>query len=498
MGLVSFLSLPLARLVSQQNKHWINNPINSQNRIFQYLLSKGKKTLFGKDHSFKTIKSYEDFVASVPVRDYEGLKPYIQKTLDGERNVLWKGRPLYFTKTSGTTSGSKYIPISKESMPFHLKSAKDALFSYIDETKNTAFIGGKTIFIQGSPQLDDTNGIPTGRLSGIVAHHLPWYLKQNNLPSFDTNCVDDWEKKIEAIVDETIHQRMTLISGIPPWIQMYFEHLQQRSKRPISELFPDFSLMVYGGVHFEPYKQRFEELIGKSIPSIETYPASEGFIAYQDSQTEEGLLLCVNHGIFFEFIKSDQFFEDTPQRIPLKDVEVGIDYVVILNTNAGLWAYNIGDTVRFVSTSPYRIVVTGRIKHFTSAFGEHVIGKEVEDALKQTVKKHRPIINEFHVAPEVNPSSGLPYHEWFIEFEKLPNDIETFAQHLNESMCSQNTYYNDLVKGKVLRSLKITPIQKNGFNNMMKAKGKLGGQNKPPRLSNNRQLADELRPYVYE
>ena len=496
MGLISALSIPFAYLMGAKNKHWINNPIQSQERVFKGLVSTAKHTLFGKDHSFEDIKSYQDFVRLVPVRDYEGLKSYIDKIITGQKDVLWKGRPLYFTKTSGTTSGTKFIPISKESMPFHLKSAKDAMLSYIKETKDASFIGGKTIFIQGSPQLDDTNGIPTGRLSGIVAHHLPWYLKRNNLPSFDTNSISDWEQKVDAIIEETLSQNMTLISGIPPWVQMYFEKIQKRTNQPISTVFPDFSLMIHGGVNFKPYKQRFEKLIGKSIPSIETYPASEGFIAYQDSQSEEGLLLCVNHGMFFEFIESTHFFNDHPTRISLAEVEMGKDYVVILNTNAGLWGYNIGDTIRFVSTSPYRIIVTGRIKHYTSAFGEHVIGKEVEKAMYETTEKYQVVINEFHVSPQVNPLSGLPYHEWFIEFKSPPNDMAAFANTLNESMCSQNTYYNDLINGKVLCPLKISCIVEGGFYKMMKERGKLGGQNKPPRLSNDRLLADKLTPYA--
>ena len=498
MGLLSTLSIPYAHMMGVKNKPWINQPIKSQNKLFRHLISKAKNTLFGNDHSFERIRNYEDFVAHVPIRDYEAIKPYIDKVIEGQKDILWKGRPLYFTKTSGTTSGTKYIPISRESMPYHLKGAKDALLSYIKETKDASFIGGKTIFIQGSPQLDDTNGIPTGRLSGIVAHHLPWYLKQNNLPSFATNTLEDWEDKVNAIVDETLTQRMTLISGIPPWIQMYFEKIQQKTKQPISAVFPDFSLMVHGGVNFKPYKKRFEELIGKGIPAIETYPASEGFIAYQDSQHEEGLLLCVNHGIFFEFIESAHFFDNHPTRIPLAEVEMGKDYVVILNTNAGLWGYNIGDTIRFVSTSPYRIIVTGRIKHYTSAFGEHVIGKEVEKAMYESTEKQQVVINEFHVAPEVNPESGLPYHEWFVEFKLPPKNMAAFARTLNESMCSQNTYYNDLIKGKVLRPLKIRCVQEGGFNKMMKDWGKLGGQNKPPRLSNDRLLADKLNPYVHD
>ena len=496
MGLKSFFGVQYARWVNQQNAWWINNPIKAQKKVFKSLISKAEKTAFGKEHGFATISSYKDFKSAVPVRDYEGLKPYIKRALDGEKDVLWKGLPLYFCKTSGTTSGTKYIPISKDSMPYHLKGAKDAILSYVYETSCAGFLNGKNIFIQGSPELDYSKSAPLGRLSGIVAHHVPWYLQRDNTPNFETNCIEEWEEKIEAIIEETISENMTLISGIPPWIQMYFERLKERTGKEIKDVFPNYSLMVYGGVNFEPYKKRFLELVGKDVPSIETYPASEGFIAYQDKQDVEGLLLCVNHGIFYEFIEASLFFEDKAERISLADVELGKDYVVILNTNAGLWGYNIGDTVRFVSTSPYRVVVSGRIKHFTSAFGEHVIAKEVEEALYGVVKKYDAIVSEFHVAPEVNPLNGLPYHEWFVEFRKQPNDMTSFSEDLDVAMQNQNTYYKDLVDGKILKPLVIRKVQENGFLKYMKSEGKLGGQNKPPRLANNRKLANSLTLYI--
>ena len=496
MGLKSFFGVQYARWVNQQNAWWINNPIKAQKKVFKSLMSKAEKTAFGKEHGFATISSYKDFKSAVPVRDYEGLKPYIKRALDGEKDVLWKGLPLYFCKTSGTTSGTKYIPISKDSMPYHLKGAKDAILSYVYETSCAGFLNGKNIFIQGSPELDYSKSAPLGRLSGIVAHHVPWYLQRDNTPNFETNCIEEWEEKIEAIIEETISENMTLISGIPPWIQMYFERLKERTGKEIKDVFPNYSLMVYGGVNFEPYKKRFLELVGKDVPSIETYPASEGFIAYQDKQDVEGLLLCVNHGIFYEFIEASLFFEDKAERISLADVELGKDYVVILNTNAGLWGYNIGDTVRFVSTSPYRVVVSGRIKHFTSAFGEHVIAKEVEEALYGVVKKYDAIVSEFHVAPEVNPSNGLPYHEWFVEFRKQPNDMTSFSEDLDVAMQNQNTYYKDLIDGKILKPLVIRKVQENGFLKYMKSEGKLGGQNKPPRLANNRKLANSLTLHI--
>jgi len=495
MSIKSFLSLPFAKYIVSKNNKWKNNAIQVQNELMLSLVKCAQNTLFGKNHAFSKINNYSDFKRQIPVRDYEGLKNYVQKIIDGEDSVLWPGKPLYFCKTSGTTSGTKYIPVSKESMPNHIIAGRDAILSYIVETKNTSIVNGKMIFLQGSPELSKTGDVLTGRLSGIVAHHLPVYLIKNRLPSFKTNCIDDWEKKIDAIIDETISEKMSVISGIPPWVQMYFEKLETKTGRLIKDVFPKFDLFIYGGVNYEPYRKVFEKLIGKKVDKVELYPASEGFIAYQDSQKEEGLLLCVNHGIFYEFIPMEEFFDHNPTRISLVDVEVGVDYVIILNTNAGLWAYNIGDTIKFVSVNPYRIIVSGRIKHFTSAFGEHVIAEEVENSLKEALQKHSAEVNEFHVAPEVNPKNGLPYHEWLIEFEKEPENLNDFKFLVDEALQKQNSYYKDLILGNVLRPLEITLISKNGFREYMKSIGKLGGQNKVPRLSNDRKIADKLNAF---
>ena len=498
MGMIAKLSVLYSKRVHKKNERWIKKPVEAQDKILESLIKQAKNTQFGQDHNFKDIKNHQDYKRLVPIVDYEKLRPYVQSALNGQENILWPGKPLYFCKTSGTTSGEKYIPISKESMPYHLKCAKDAILNYIHETGKTDFLNGKNMFIQGSPLLDFSKSSPIGRLSGIVAHHMPWYLKYNNLPSYGTNCIEDWEKKVDKIVDETIDENMGIISGIPPWVQMYFEKIKAIRKQPISEVFPSFSLFIYGGVNFEPYKKRFLDLIGKNIASIETYPASEGFIAYQNQQDDNGLLLCVNHGIFYEFIPVQNYFEENPPRLSLKEVELGVNYALILNTNAGLWGYSIGDTVRFVSKNPYKIVVSGRIKHFTSAFGEHVIGKEVEEAMKKSSAKMEVCVNEFHVAPQINPSQGLPYHEWLIEFENLPNKIEEFSQVLDQEMRLQNSYYNDLIEGNVLRPLVIKPIKKSGFISYMKSVGKLGGQNKIPRLANDRKVADFLTQQAYD
>lgn len=476
----------------------MNNPVEAQEKVFQTLIRTARDTAFGNDHRFRMVKTYEDFKIHVPIRDYEGLKPYIDRMIAGEKDVLWIDKPLYLSKTSGTTSGIKYIPITKASIPNHITSTRNALLSYIHESGKADFLNGKLIFISGSPELDQSKSIPVGRLSGIVNHHVPSYLRRNQLPSMKTNCIEDWEQKLDAIVEETIHEDMSFISGIPPWVQMYFDKLTEKTGKKVKDLFPNFSLFVYGGVNYEPYRNKLEQSIGKKIDSIELYPTSEGFIAYQDSQKSKGLLLLLDTGIFYEFIPASEFFEPNPTRISIKDVELGVNYVIILNTNAGLWAYNLGDTIKFISRDPFRIIITGRIKHFISAFGEHVIAEEVERALSEATTAQHAEVVEFTVAPKVTPEEGLPYHEWFIEFHKKPDDLLKFQEILDASMQSQNVYYKDLISGHVLQPLKLRMLQKDTFINYMRTHGKLGGQNKVPRLSNDRAIADELVPLVVE
>ncbi|MDB5134311.1 MAG: auxin-responsive promoter family protein [Mucilaginibacter sp.] len=498
MGLKAVLSRIFAAWVNKDLNNIRNNAPALQQKTFLHLITKAKNTSFGRDHHFEQISTYDDFKNRVPVRDYEDLRPYINRIIHGEEDVLWPGKPAYLAKTSGTTSGVKYIPISKESMPEHIKAARNALLSYIYETGKSDFVDGKMIFLQGSPVMDKKAGMEVGRLSGIVANLVPAYLQKNRLPSYQTNCIEDWEQKVDAIVDETIKEDMRLISGIPPWCQMYFDRLSAKSGgKKIKEIFPNFKLFVYGGVNYEPYRARIEESIGFGIDSIETYPASEGFIAFQDSQKEKGLLLLVDSGMFYEFIPADEYFNDNPTRLCINDVELDKNYVLILNTTAGLWGYSLGDTIKFVSKSPYRIVVTGRIKHYISAFGEHVIGEEVEYALMSVAKEEGVDIVEFTVAPQVNPPKGeLPYHEWFIEFGKQPTDLKAFALKVDKILQKKNIYYFDLIEGNILQPLVIQNLQKEAFINYMRSQGKLGGQNKVPRLSNDRKIANELKRYI--
>ena len=470
-----------------------NDAIRLQEQTLSDLIKKAGDTDFGKDHHFASISDHASFCKQVPIRDYEGHKPYVEAIIAGKKNVLWPGQPRYFSKTSGTTSGAKFIPISDDSMQHHIVAARNSLLSYIYHTGKTEFVGGKMIFLQGSPLLDNKGIIPTGRLSGIVANYVPSYLQKNRMPSFETNCIDDWETKVERIIEETKTEDMRLISGIPSWVQMYFEKLLANTNQAeVQTVFKKFSLLVYGGVNFEPYRNRFEQLIGKSIDSVETFPASEGFFAFQDLPNSRDLLLNINAGIFYEFIPLNELDHENPTRLTLKDVELHTNYALIISTNAGLWAYNIGDTIEFVSLKPFRIRVTGRVKHYISAFGEHVIASEVEHAIKHAADAANCIVDEFTLAPQITPEEGLPYHEWFIEFSQHPNDWELFVNELNEALASKNTYYKDLIVGKVLRRAVVHQLKRGSFVEYMREEGKLGGQNKIPKLKNDRSMANFL------
>ena len=494
MGFKSFVIKPVAKRIAKNIERWSADAVGGQRAVWEELIAVGKRTRFGADHQFDKINSYEAFRDQVPIRDYEGLRPYIDQIKQGEEDVLWRGKPKYFAKTSGTTSGVKYIPLTKDSMPNHFGTARNALFNYYARSGKGSWLDGKMIFLSGSPEVEEVGGIPTGRLSGIVNHEVPSWLRTSQLPSYETNCIEEWEDKLERIVEETVHQDMRLISGIPPWVQMYYEHLLARTgKKTVKEIFPNFSVFVYGGVNFEPYRASLEQLVGERLDSVETYPASEGFIAFQDKQDENGLLLNSSSGIFFEFIPLEDFHSENPKRLWLDEVEIGVNYVLIINSNAGLWGYNIGDTVQFVSKNPYRLLVTGRVKHFISAFGEHVIGKEVEEAMNVVSGLQRAKIVEFSVAPQVNPpEGGLPYHEWFVEFDQIPDNMEHFMAALDGEMVKQNIYYQDLIEGKILKPLVVRPLKAGAFRAFMKSQGKLGGQNKVPRLSNDRKIADFL------
>lgn len=494
MSWKSVLSRPIARIVSAKEAKKAANARGAQRRLLQELLLRAESTAFGRDHGLREGMSLEEYQAAVPIRDYEGLKPWVQRSVQGESDVLWPGKPDYFCKTSGTTSGAKFIPITPDSMPNHIGSARNALLQYIHNSKSARFVEGKMIFLQGSPELSKTEGgVFMGRLSGIVAHHVPDYLQANRLPSLEANCTEPWEAKVNAIVEETKDQDLRLISGIPSWVQNYFERLLEvTGAANVKEVFPNFELFVFGGVAFEPYRERFRSLIGGEVATVELFPASEGFFAYQDQLDGSGLRLNVDDGIFYEFVPAAEYFESNRRRLPLHEIELGVQYALIITSNAGLWSYDIGDTIKFVSRDPYRLVVTGRIKHFTSAFGEHVIAEEVEGAIQDAMAKAGGVVTEFHVAPEVNPQEGLPFHEWFVEFSKAPDDEKAFEAAVNAGVIQRNPYYRDLISGSILQNAQLRKLEKGVFHQAMANRGKLGGQNKPPRLANGREFASEL------
>ncbi|MEO8069740.1 MAG: GH3 auxin-responsive promoter family protein [Flavobacteriales bacterium] len=498
MSWKSLISKPIARVVTRAVMRRAKDAVATQRTVLAQLVTSGGSTAFGRAHRLGEVRDHASLTQAVPLSDYEGFKPYIERIIAGEKDVLWPGQPLYLCKTSGTTSGAKYIPITKDSLPNHIGSARRALLAYVAHSGNASFVDGRMIFLQGSPALDMKGAIPVGRLSGIVANHVPKYLLKNRLPSYAVNTIADWETKVDAIVEETLREDMRLISGIPAWVQMYFERLLARSgKATVKEVFPDFSLFVYGGVNYGPYRSRMEALIGRKVASVELFPSSEGFIAYQDRSEEEGLLLVIDSGIYYEFIPQTGFstaLEVTAQRrLSLAEVEVGVNYALVLHTNAGLWGYEIGDTVRFVSLSPPRILVTGRTKHYTSAFGEHVIGEEVEGALKDAMHAYPCTVTEFTMAPQlVPPAGGLPYHEWFIEFATAPSDMSLFAAAMDAALQKRNTYYKDLITGNVLRPLVISIVARGGFAAWMKARGMNDAQSKMPRLANDRKYVEGL------
>ncbi len=497
MGLLQIGAKLSAKYYKKRFASWANDASGLQQKEFNNLIKKGRETAFGREHNFDNIKSYEDFKKNVPIREYEDLKPYIDRIIKGEKNVLWPAKTLYFAKSSGTTSGTKYLPITTDSIDNHISSTRYALLMYVLKTGNTDFLKGKLMFISGSPELDKTGDILTGRLSGIVNHHVPGFLRRNQMPSYKTNCIEVWEDKLEAIIEETRNENMTLISGIPLWVELYFERLLQKTgKSTVKELFPDFSLFVHGGVSFDSYKKRIDELIGGNVDYLELYPASEGFIAFQDDLTTEGMMIIPDMGIFFEFIPAEDFYKTDAPRLLLEEVKTGVNYVIIINNNAGIWGYNLGDTVKFVSKNPYRLIVTGRIKQFTSTFGEHVIGEEVETSIREACNETGAEIVEFTLAPLVHNPEGPPCHEWFIEFKKKPKSMKKFRETLDQLMQNQNPYYRELVKGKILQPLIVRKVKEGGFLKYMKSIGKLGGQNKVPHLKNDRSIAEYLENHL--
>ena len=468
-----------------------------QQRTFDDLIRQGRQTAFGRDHGFDGIRSYADFQAQVPVRTYEELRPWLDRVAQGEEGVTWPGKPLYLAKTSGTTSGAKYIPITRASIRKQILGARDTLMMYMAETGSAAFLEGKMMFLSGSPEIEtNAHGIRTGRLSGIVNHFVPRYLTRNRVPSWEVNVIEDWEEKVRAIVAEIHDADLRLISGIPPWVHMLVEELAQQTGKTPLEAWPNLEIFVQGGVDYSPYRPLFEAAFGEQVAVRELFPASEGFFAFQDRGDDPGLALMPNYGIFYEFIPLSAYGQPGARRLTLAEVVPDEQYALIVSTNAGLWAYDIGDTVKFTSVDPWKVRVSGRVKHFISAFGEHVIGEEVNHAIMVAVEATGASFHEFTVAPLIREEKGASAHEWLIEFVQEPADLEVFREALDQALRARNPYYEDLRAGNILRRAEVRMLEPQACRAYMKAIGKLGGQNKFPRLSNDRHIADALYPYV--
>ncbi|MCE3007431.1 MAG: GH3 auxin-responsive promoter family protein [Bacteroidetes bacterium] len=486
----------IAKLLARQRVAQIHRmaaePEAHQRQLLARHLERAALTQFGQAYGFGAFRDYETYRQRVPLREYEAFQPYIDRAYAGQPDVLWPGRPLYFAKTSGTTSGAKHIPLTREMMQAQVRGAKDALLCYIYHTGNAHFLDGKMIFLSGSPALErNVAGIPVGRLSGIAQHFVPAYLQRNRVPTFDTNCIEDWEAKLAAIIRETRSQDLRLISGIPPWVQMFYERVEAETGKKPAELWPKLDVFVQGGVDYTPYRPLIQAAFGRLQDTVETYPASEGFIAIQEDPSVDALLLMLDYGIFFEFVPLAEYYHENPRRLPLWEVQLGEQYAIVLTTNAGLWSYVIGDVVKFVSTAPYRLKVTGRVKHFLSAFGEHVIEEEVSAALQYAVQAAGGQVAEYTVAPYVAEQGSR--HEWYIEFSQRPASLDAFAQRLDEKMRQQNPYYEDLRAGHMLAPAAVYVLPDGACRAYMKQQGKLGGQNKFPKLKNDRSVADALR-----
>jgi hypothetical protein len=454
------------------------------------LIAEAKNTEFGQEHHFDQIQNYKDFATLVPLRVYEDFIPYIERIKQNKRDVLWKGLPVYFAKTSGTTASAKYIPISRESIGHHITAARNVLLFHAAQQGKADFLQGKMIFLQGSPQLEKIGDIFIGRLSGIVYHHVPKFFLGNRIPSYATNCIEDWEEKIAAIIGEALPEKLNLVSGIPPWCIMFFERLLAvTNKKNIAELFPTLSLFIHGGVNFKPYENQLKKLMGKEIPMLETYPASEGFFAYQNDRVDPTLLLNLNAGIFYEFIPLEAYHQHNTTTYTIEEVKVAQQYVLVVSTNAGLWRYIVGDTIKFTHLKPYKIVVTGRIKQFISAFGEHVIAEEIEDIMREAIEKFNITLIDYHVCPDV---AGRRY-QWLIEAAHSIENTHEVAVFIHRRLAAKNIYYSDLLEGNLIGIPEIIWLEPGSFLHYQKKAGKLGGQNKVVRLSNDQQVAEMLR-----
>ena len=497
MKLLSPAISSLARMRLWRIEAWKNNPLDAQREVLQDLVTSAQYTEFGRKYNFSNLFNVRDFKAAVPIHEYDDLKPYIQRIMNGEQNILWNTPIFWFAKSSGTTSDkSKFIPISDESLKdCHFKAAKDVLTLYYQYHPDSALLTGKGLVIGGSHNINPMNSeVQYGDLSAVLLQNTPFWGHWLRTPDLSIALMDEWESKIEKLAASTIKENVTSVSGVPTWTMVLFKRiLNITGKKTMSEVWPSMELFIHGGVSFTPYKEQFQKLIGKDINYLEMYNASEGFFAAQDIPGDEGMLLFTDHGIFFEFMPVSEYGKKEPQTISLQDVELGKNYAPIISSNGGLWRYLLGDTVQFTSLEPFRIKVSGRLKHYINAFGEEVIVDNTDKAIAIASEKTGAVVNDYTAAPVYFSDTSNGAHEWLIEFEKEPESLDAFTKELDDALKNINSDYEaKRYKDIALRMPLIHSLKKGTFNEWLRSKEKLGGQHKVPRLSNERKLVEEI------
>jgi hypothetical protein len=479
-------------------RHVIQHPVETQKKVFRQLLKSAVHTEWGRKYHYHSVYSYHDFKNRVPLQDYDSLKPYIERMMQGEQNILWNTPVVWFAKSSGTTSDkSKFIPVSAESLnDCHYKAGKDVMALYIEQFPDTKIFQGKGLVMGGSHRISNVNGkVRYGDVSAVMLQNIPLLGKLLKTPPLDVALLDDWEEKIQKTIQITLHQKVTHLVGVPTWtLVLLKEILKQTGKKCIIEVWKDLELYIHGGVNFNPYRQQFKNIIAhEGMRYMETYNASEGFFGLQDNLNQEDLMLMPDYGIFYEFIPAEHIHSQNPPVLPLEDIETGKNYSMIISTNGGLWRYQIGDTIMFTSKFPFKFIITGRTKHFINAFGEEVIVDNTDKAIAIACNKTGASVKDYTVAPYYISSNDKGCHEWFIEFEIPPSNLENFTAELDKALQSLNSDYEaKRFKDIALTAPRIHVLKENTFYNWLKKKGKLGGQNKVPRLSNDRKIADEI------
>jgi len=497
MKLLSPAISRLARLRMWRIESWMNNPVAAQREVLQDLVTTAQYTQFGHQYSFEKLFNIRDFKSTVPVREYDDFKPYIERMMLGEENILWPTPVKWFAKSSGTTSDrSKFIPVSEESLKDgHYKASKDVLTLYYNNFPASDLLTGKGLVIGGSHTVNQLNDeIQFGDLSAVLMQNAPFWSNWIRTPDLSIALLDEWENKIEKLAESTIKENVTSISGVPTWSLVLFRRiLELTGKKTMSEVWPQMELYLHGGVSFVPYREQFEQIIGKSINYLEMYNASEGFFAAQDKPGEDGMLLFADHGIFYEFMPTEEYGKPFPVTIGLNKVVTGKNYAIIISTNGGLWRYIVGDTIQFTSLEPYRVKVSGRLKHFINAFGEELIVDNTDKAIAQACEQTGAVVNEYTAAPIYFSHSDNGAHEWLIEFEKDPANLNDFVYELDTALKNLNSDYEAKRHRNIaLRLPFVHPVPKGTFHEWMRSKGKLGGQHKVPRLSNDRDYVEEI------